>query len=188
MNVNPIAITTSATIKYASAIAGPRPTRPRRSIQDTNGSSASARKSETSSHVITSRAIQTSSRNTATAIVTPRTRKIVRVRTSTTRSAVTSQGWRVGRTVPLLRWLPVRFSERRGWTSAAVLAGYVLVAFAYWGVRLLPHPGRYLIGSGSDPQIFVWSFGWWRHALAHALNPIHTHVIWAPLGYNLAWT
>jgi hypothetical protein len=82
----------------------------------------------------------------------------------------------------------VRLSERRGWTSAAVLAGYILVAFAYWGVRLLPHPGRYVVGGGQDPQIFIWSFAWWPHALGHGLNPIHTHTIWAPLGINLAWT
>ena len=55
-----------------------------------------------------------------------------------------------------------------------MLAGYVLVAFAYWGVRLLPHPGRVLLGSGSDPQIFLWSLGWWPHAFVHGLNPIHT--------------
>jgi hypothetical protein len=77
--------------------------------------------------------------------------------------------------------------ERRGWTSAAVLAGYVLVAFAYWGVRLLPHPGRFYIGTGTDPQIFLWSLGWWPHALAHNLNPFHTGAIWAPQGQNLAW-
>jgi len=81
----------------------------------------------------------------------------------------------------------VRFSERRGWTSAAALAGYILVAFAYWGVRLLPHPGRFLVGFGTDPQIFLWSLGWWPHAVAHGLNPIHTQAIWAPQGQNLAW-
>jgi hypothetical protein len=81
----------------------------------------------------------------------------------------------------------VRFSERRGRTSAAVLAGYILIAFAYWGVRLLPHPGRYLIGTGTDPQIFLWSLGWWPHAFVHGLNPVHTSAIWAPQGQNLAW-
>ena len=34
----------------------------------------------------------------------------------------------------------MRLLERRGWTSAAVLAAYVLISFAYWGLRLLPHP------------------------------------------------
>ena len=75
--------------KYASEIAAPRPTWPRRSIQETNGSSASARKSEIRTQVITWREIHTTSSTTATAIVMPRTRRIVRVRTSTTRSGVT---------------------------------------------------------------------------------------------------
>jgi hypothetical protein len=81
----------------------------------------------------------------------------------------------------------VRLLERRGWTSAAVLAAYVLIAFAYWGVRLLPHPGRALVGTGTDPQIFVWSLGWWPHALAHNLDAVHTTAIWSPQGQNLAW-
>ena len=67
-------------------------------------------------------------------------------------------------------------------------ACYVLVAFVYWGARLLPHPGRSYIGSSTDPQIFIWSFAWWHHALAHGLNPLYTHAIWAPDGVNLAWT
>ena len=55
-------------------------------------------------------------------------------------------------------------SRRRGWTSAAVLAGYVVIAFGYWGARLLPHPARYYVGTGTDPQIFIWSLRWWPHA------------------------
>ena len=35
---------------------------------------------------------------------------------------------------------------------ALVLLGYVAVAFAYFGVRLLPHPGRDLVGYGRDPR------------------------------------
>jgi hypothetical protein len=81
----------------------------------------------------------------------------------------------------------VRLLERRGWTSAAVLAAYVLISFAYWGVRLLPHPGRYYLGTGTDPQIFIWSIGWWPHAIAHNVSAVHTHAIWAPEGQNLAW-
>ena len=68
-----------------------------------------------------------------------------------------------------------------------MLAAYILVAFAYWGVRLLPHPGRYYLGTGTDPQIFIWSIGWWPHAIAHNLSAVHTHAIWAPQGQNLAW-
>jgi hypothetical protein len=119
---------------------------------------------------------------------TPSTRRIERVRRSTTRSGVTVSGSRVCRTAPPLRWLPVRFLERRGSTSASVLALYVLISFAYWGARLFPHPGRFYIGTATDPQIFIWSFAWWPHALGHALNPFQASAVWAPQGLNLAWT
>jgi hypothetical protein len=72
--------------------------------------------------------------------------------------------------------------------ALAAPAGYLLLAFAYWGVRLLPHPGRFYVGTGTDPQIFIWSIGWWPHALAHGLDAVHTDAIWAPQGENLAWT
>jgi hypothetical protein len=71
--------------------------------------------------------------------------------------------------------------------NALVLTGYVALAFAYFGVRLIPHPGRDLIGSGRDPQIFVWSFGWWLHALETWQNPFYSHAIYAPDGINLVW-
>jgi hypothetical protein len=71
--------------------------------------------------------------------------------------------------------------------SGAAFVGYAALSFLYFGVRLLPHPGRYLIGSGADPDIFVWSFAWWPHAVLHGDNPIVTHAVWAPDGINLAW-
>jgi hypothetical protein len=55
-------------------------------------------------------------------------------------------------------------------------------------VPLLPHPGRAYVGSGADPQIFIWMFAWWPHALLHGLDPFRTNAIWAPDTYNLAWT
>ena len=42
----------------------------------------------------------------------------------------------------------------------------------YFGARLAAHPGRYLIGYGRDPQIFVWSFAWWLHALETLAEPV----------------
>ena len=71
--------------------------------------------------------------------------------------------------------------------NAVVLAGYISVSFAYFGWRLLPHPGRPYIGSGRDPQIFIWSFAWWPHAILHGQNPLVTHAIFAPDGLNLTW-
>ena len=42
-------------------------------------------------------------------------------------------------------------------------------------------------GLYTDPQIFIWSFAWWPHAILHGLNPFVTHAIWAPGGFDLAW-
>jgi hypothetical protein len=72
--------------------------------------------------------------------------------------------------------------------SALVLLGYSAISFGYFGARLLPHPGRVLLGSGRDPEIFVWSFAWWPHAISEWTNPLVSHAIYAPEGYNLAWT
>ncbi len=67
-----------------------------------------------------------------------------------------------------------------------VLAGYAALAFAFFGWRLLPHPGR-VIGAENGP-IYVWSFGWWYHALASWTNPLYSHALYAPSGVNIAWT
>jgi hypothetical protein len=72
--------------------------------------------------------------------------------------------------------------------NALVLAGFAAVAFAYFGARLASHPGRDLLGYGRDPQIFIWSFAWWLHALEDGLNPFYSHAIYAPDGVNLVWT
>jgi hypothetical protein len=79
---------------------------------------------------------------------------------------------------------------RRGWTSVAVLAGYCAVAFLYFGLPLVSHPGRDLIGTAghNDPELFVWSFAWWPHAIGTWTNPFFTHAIYAPTGINIAWT
>jgi hypothetical protein len=63
----------------------------------------------------------------------------------------------------------------------------VAIAFAYFGALLVRHPGRYLLGSGKDPQIFVWSFAWWPHAILTWQNPFVSKAIYAPTGINLAW-
>jgi hypothetical protein len=77
---------------------------------------------------------------------------------------------------------------RRLGRNTLVLTGYTAVAFAYFGVRLVSHPGRDLLGSGRDPQIFVWAFAWWLHALETWQNPFYSHAIYAPDGVNLVWT
>ncbi len=68
-----------------------------------------------------------------------------------------------------------------------MLLGYVAVSFLYFGRPIVSHPGRYLIGYGRDPQIFVWSFAWYLHALETWQNPFFSHAIYAPTGINLVW-
>jgi hypothetical protein len=70
---------------------------------------------------------------------------------------------------------------------AIALLGYVLLSFFFFGIHLLPHPGRAMLGSGRDPEIFVWSFAWWQHALAAGENPFVSHAVYAPDGIDLAW-
>jgi hypothetical protein len=67
------------------------------------------------------------------------------------------------------------------------LGVYVAISFLYFGLPVASHPGRYVIGAGVDPEIFIWSLAWWPHAILDGVNPFVTHVIWAPDGVNLAW-
>jgi hypothetical protein len=83
--------------------------------------------------------------------------------------------------------------RRRVGTNLVVLTGYCTVSFLYFGLPLLAHPGRKLIGYApnyqqTDPEIFVWSLGWWPHAILHWTNPFFSHSIYAPSGVNLIWT
>jgi hypothetical protein len=74
---------------------------------------------------------------------------------------------------------------RRGGTAFGL---YLLVAFLFLGLPVLDHPERDFIGGlFTDPQIFIWSFAWWPHAVLHGTDPIFTHAIFEPDGFNLAW-
>jgi len=78
--------------------------------------------------------------------------------------------------------------RRRLATNALVLAGYSGVSFALFGWRLLPHPGRLVLGQGGDPAIYIWSMAWWPHAIGAWTNPLVSHAVYAPTGVNIAWT
>jgi hypothetical protein len=65
---------------------------------------------------------------------------------------------------------------------------YLVLAFLVLGLPVSRHPeSRIAGGLYTDPQIFIWSFAWWPHAILHGLNPFVTHAIWAPGGFNLTW-
>ena len=83
---------------------------------------------------------------------------------------------------------PLRPALRRALQRPVLLAGaaYVLASFLLFGLRVAPHPNGRIAGAGSDPQIFIWSFAWWPHALGSGINPFAATAIWAPDGANLA--
>ncbi|MGC8625741.1 MAG: hypothetical protein ACP5VQ_10835, partial [Phycisphaerae bacterium] len=39
-----------------------------------------------------------------------------------------------------------------------------------------------------DTSQAAWFYVWWSFAIHHGLNPLYTHKVWAPIGYNLIWT
>jgi hypothetical protein len=54
---------------------------------------------------------------------------------------------------------------------------------------VLRHGGGTVVGSyGSDQASFVWSLAWWPHAIEHGLHPLLIDLVYAPDGWNLAWT
>lgn len=68
------------------------------------------------------------------------------------------------------------------------LALYALLSFAFFGIPVVGHFGSSIIGANElDPSNYMWFLGWWPHALAHGLNPLYTHLVFVPEGYNLAW-
>ncbi|HYA08140.1 MAG TPA: hypothetical protein VEG24_01035, partial [Gaiellaceae bacterium] len=78
--------------------------------------------------------------------------------------------------------------SRRDVAGIGALALYTAVAFLAFGLRPLTDPTSDYVGGGYDPQVFIWAFGWWPHAILHGENPFVTHAVWAPDGINLAWT
>jgi hypothetical protein len=70
------------------------------------------------------------------------------------------------------------------------------VSVGLFGTGVLAHPTRTYIGLGdpslgrgfADPSVYLWSLVWWPHAITHGLNPLVTHLVWAPEGFDLTRT
>jgi len=72
--------------------------------------------------------------------------------------------------------------------SAAALIVYLCGAGVLLGQPLL-HPGDHAclcVPGTTDAGVYVWAMEWWPHAIAHGLNPLHSDLIYAPEGMNLA--
>jgi hypothetical protein len=70
---------------------------------------------------------------------------------------------------------------------------YAVASLALFGGPILRDPLHSYLGTGvagvpgyTDPSFYMWNFVWWPHALARGLNPLFSHVAWAPDGFSLA--
>jgi len=64
--------------------------------------------------------------------------------------------------------------------SAISVLLFARALFADWSARQL--------GLGHDPSFLMWALAWWPHAISHGLNPFLCRIVWAPEGFNLAWS
>jgi hypothetical protein len=70
-----------------------------------------------------------------------------------------------------------------------VFGAYLVVSLLLFGLPVVSHMGSSYIGTGgADVKFYTWCLAWWPRSIFYAEHPILTHAIWAPTGYNLAWT
>jgi hypothetical protein len=83
-----------------------------------------------------------------------------------------------------------RLWEPRWVQHAAAFVLYGLASILlYGGLKTLPHLSHRTVGRiSSDTDFFVWALQWWPHAVGHLSNPFLTRVVFAPTGFNLAWS
>jgi hypothetical protein len=79
----------------------------------------------------------------------------------------------------------LRIVRRRPRLSAFGLYAVLGLLTAGWYAVRDPATVCACIGN-ADPAEYMWSLGWWPHALVHGLNPFISHYVWAPTGANLA--
>ena len=67
---------------------------------------------------------------------------------------------------------------------------YASLSVALFGRGVVGDPSGAVVGSmgGADQGVFIWSFGWWPHAITTGANPLLTDRVLAPDTWNLAWT
>jgi hypothetical protein len=86
------------------------------------------------------------------------------------------------------------------WTSGTVgqhslvFLIYLAASLLLFGAPILRDPIHTYLGIGlenvhtgyTDPSFYMWNFVWWPHAIVHGLNPLVSHIAWAPDGFSLA--
>ncbi len=80
--------------------------------------------------------------------------------------------------------------KSRGHDVLAALAAlfiYALCVLPFLTAIAFHITDRLIAVRNTDPRLWIWFYRWWPYALLHGLNPLHSHVVWAPKGVNLTW-
>lgn len=73
--------------------------------------------------------------------------------------------------------------------AAWAFALYLALSLTFFALPVAGELGSTVIAADDvDSSAYMWFFAWWPHALLEGLHPIRTELIFAPEGYNLAWT
>ncbi len=78
-----------------------------------------------------------------------------------------------------------RSGTRFEWLAAFSL--YLGFSIVFFGRGIIWHFSDYYVGRGNDPSLYMWCLAWWPHVIRDHLNPFFTDILWAPVGFNLAW-
>jgi len=82
-------------------------------------------------------------------------------------------------------------AQRQPWLqNLLALLLYATATWAIVGRALLSRGFSWRLGECApcDPDVYLWALAWFPHALRHALDPLFTRAVYAPGGYNLAWS
>jgi hypothetical protein len=81
-----------------------------------------------------------------------------------------------------------RRALRPAWQGLLAFVIYLGVFILAFGQALIVRLNVPAVGQTTvDPNFYIWAWRWWPYALIHADNPLHSQLIGAPGGYNLAW-
>ncbi len=71
--------------------------------------------------------------------------------------------------------------------AALAFAGYLALSALLIARHGVLDPAHACVCTGgADPPTYMWALRWWPYALVHGLNPLFTHLVWAPNGANVA--
>ena len=88
-------------------------------------------------------------------------------------------------------YAPAPTAPRRRRSSRLAFEAFLMytgASITIWALPILTRLRVVCVGvCGSDSKLYMWSIRWMAYALGHRLDPLYSHVIWAPQGVNLTW-